>query len=113
MNVIGLLLSIGSALLFAREMIVHGKLIIPLMAGIVFIGALLLWNLYRYYYTEHSIYYSKALLIAGLVWTKMPYLQWLIALFVLLAFLEYQAKLSPEIGFSNDHIVFNSLFKKK
>src|SRR5690606_30064060 len=38
---------------------------------------------------------------------------WLIAVFVLLAILEYQAKLPPEIGFSKDHITFNGLFKKK
>jgi hypothetical protein len=30
-----------------------------------------------------------------------------------LALLEYQAKMSPEIGFSDDHVVFNRLFKKK
>ena len=66
-----------------------------------------------YYGKNKEIYYSKALLIAGLVWTRMPYFEWLVFVFAFLAFLEYQAKLSPEIGFSTDHIVFNGLFKKK
>lgn len=112
-NIIGFLLSLASAVLFTREMVMHNKVILPLLAGVIFIVAFIGWNIYKYYYTESEIYYSKALLIAGLVWTKMPYMPWLIALFVLLAILEYQAKLSPEIGFSKDHIQFNGLFKKK
>ncbi|MBO9572267.1 MAG: hypothetical protein J7497_08685, partial [Chitinophagaceae bacterium] len=105
-NIIGLLLSIGSAILFLREMIVRNKIVIPYFAGVIFIAILIAWNFYNYYKNDKEIYYSKALLIAGLVWTKMPYFQWMIAVFALLAILEYQAKLSPEIGFSDDHIIF-------
>jgi hypothetical protein len=112
-NVIGFLLSMGSAAMFAREMVIRNEIIIPYIAGVIFIIALIGWNMYVYYNRDKEIYYSKALLIAGLVWTKMPYMQWLIAVFALLAILEYQAKLAPEIGFSSDHIVFNGLFKKK
>jgi hypothetical protein len=43
----------------------------------------------------------------------MPYGQWLIFVFVVLAFLEYQAKLPLEIGFSSRQVVFNSLFRKR
>ena len=71
------------------------------------------WNLYRRYKDQEQIYYSKALLIAGLVWTRMPYFEWLVIIFALLAVLEYQAKLAPEIGFSAEYVVFNKLFKKK
>ncbi|MEP7258674.1 MAG: hypothetical protein ABI687_09800, partial [Flavitalea sp.] len=60
-----------------------------------------------------EIYFSKALLIAGLVWTRMPYFQWLVAVFALMAILEYQAKHSPEIGFSPDKVVFFGLLRKK
>lgn len=112
-NIIGFLLSFGSSLLFLREMIVRNTIIIPYLVGIIFIAGLLIWNIIARYRYDKEIYYSKALLIAGLVWTKMPYAEWLVVVFALLAILEYQAKLSPEIGFSPDHIVFNKLFKKK
>src|SRR5699024_7238229 len=49
----------------------------------------------------------------GLVWTKMPYFQWLVFVFVALALLEYQARLPLEIGFSSRQITFNSLLKRR
>ncbi len=113
MNIIGFLLSFGSVVLFLREMILRQQLIVPYLAGIIFVILLILWSWYIAVKKEKEMYYSKALLIAGLVWTKMPYMQWLIVVFVLLALLEYQAKLAPEIGFSADHFVFNGLFKKR
>ncbi len=61
---------------------------------------------------KRKVYYSRALLIAALVWMKMPYLQWLLFLFIILALLEYQAKYAIEIGFADNEIVINSLFKK-
>ena len=94
-------------------MIVRETIVIPFLVGIVFIAGLLVWNGYRYYYTEKQIYYSKALLIAGIVWTRMPYFEWLVAVFAFLALLEYQAKKHPEIGFADDHIMFNNLFRRK
>lgn len=113
MNFIGFLLSFGSAVLFLREMVLRQQIIVPYLAGIIFIVLLVAWSWYISLKREKEMYYSKALLIAGLVWTKMPYMQWMIVVFVLLALLEYQAKLAPEIGFSSDHIVFNGLFKKR
>lgn len=112
-NTIGFLLAVGSAIMFTREMLIRNTVILPYALGVVFIAGLLLWNAFVYFKRDKNIYYSKALLIAGLVWTKMPFLEWLIVVFVILAFLEYQAKLSPEIGFSDDHIVFNRLWKKR
>jgi hypothetical protein len=112
-NVFGFLLTVGSAVLFAREMIFRNEVIVPYMAGVVFIAGLLVWNAFLYYRTDKEIYYSKALLIAGLVWTKMPYFEWLVIVFAFLALLEYQAKKPVEIGFAEDHIVFNRLFKKR
>jgi hypothetical protein len=112
-NVIGFFLTAGSALMFTREMLVRNQIIIPYLLGVVFITLLLFWNLYAYYRTDRQIYYSKALLIAGLVWMRMPYFEWLVFVLPVLALLEYQAKLPPEIGFSDDHIVFNRLLKKK
>jgi hypothetical protein len=109
----GFLLTFGSAILFLREMVVRQQIIVPYLAGIVFIVILVAWSWYISKKNDKEMYYSKALLIAGLVWTKMPYMQWLVAVFALLALLEYQAKVAPEIGFSTDHIVFNGLFKKR
>ena len=57
--------------------------------------------------------YKNWLLIAGVAWIGMPYLQWLSVLFFILAFFEYQAKYPLEVGFSNDMVVINTLFKKK
>jgi hypothetical protein len=112
-NVIGFLLSFGSAILFTREMVIRNAVILPYMLGVVFIAGALLWNAYVYFKTDRQIYYSKALLIAGLVWTRMPWFEWLVIVFALLAVLEYQAKMSPEIGFSQEYIVFNGLFRRK
>lgn len=112
-NVFGFLLSTGSAVLFAREMVFRNMIILPYLAGVIFIAGVLIWNAFVYYRTDKQIYYSKALLIAGLVWTKMPYFEWLVIVFAFLALLEYQAKRATEIGFADDHIMINKLFKKK
>lgn len=53
------------------------------------------------------------LLVSALGWLAMPYLSWLCILFLLLTFLEYQAKYPLEIGFAQDHVMINTLFKKK
>ena len=112
-NVIGFLLSVGSAVLFTLEMVARQMVIVSYLAGVIFIAGLLLWNAFLYYRSDREIYYSKALLIAGLVWTKMPYAQWMVAVFALLALLEYQAKKPVEIGFADDHIMLSRLFRKK
>ena len=57
--------------------------------------------------------YKNWLLIAGVAWLGMHYLQWLAIVFFLLAFFEYQAKYPLEVGFSNEMIVINTLFKRK
>lgn len=87
--------------------------ILPYMLGVLFIAGLLIWNAFLYYKTDREIYYSKALLIAGVVWTKMPYFEWLVAVFAFLALLEYQAKKPVEIGFAEDHIMLNRLLRKR
>jgi hypothetical protein len=53
------------------------------------------------------------LLIAAVGWIAMPYLSWLSVLFVLLTFLEYQAKYPLEIGVSGDQVVINTLIRQK
>lgn len=112
-NIIGFLLTFGSAILFSKEMLARNSVILPYFLGVLFVVGLLAWNAFIYVTTNKEIYYSKALLIAGLVWTRMPYFEWLVIVFALLAILEYQAKLPPEIGFAQDHIVFSRLSRKK
>ena len=112
-NLIGFLLSLGSAVLFATEMLRRQEWLLPQLLGILFIAGFLIYNIIQSGKKDKTVYYSKALLIAGLVWMKMPYGEWLLFVFVALALLEYQAKLPLEIGFSGKEIVFNSLFKRR
>ncbi len=49
----------------------------------------------------------------GICWIGMPYLQWLIIPFFVLAMMEAQAKYPLEIGFYSEGVVLNSLFNKK
>lgn len=112
-NIVGFILCVGSAILFGREMIYRHMIILPYLAGIIFITGLLFWNAFLYFKTDKEIYYSKALLIAGIVWTRMPYFPWLVMVFAFLALMEYQAKKPQEIGFADDHIMLNRLFRKK
>lgn len=99
-------------LFFLKEQLAVSQPVIPYIAGIGFIFLLLLWNIYKWRIGK-PVYFSKAMLIAAIVWTRMPYWQWLVFVFAALALLEHQAKHALEIGFSSREIVFNSLFKKK
>jgi len=112
-NSIGFLLSFISLVFFFIEQLKPSRIILPYTIGIAFIAILLLQNAFQYRKKDRQIYFSKALLVAGLVWTKMPFLQWLVFIFAGLALLEYQAKHALEIGFSSTEIIFNSLIKKK
>ena len=107
------MLCVMSALAFLREQLVRGTIVLPYLIGIIFILGFFVYIFFQSRKENTELYYSKGLLLAGLVWTKMPYFQWMIFVFVLLALLEYQAKHPLEIGFSPGQVVFNTLFKKK
>jgi hypothetical protein len=111
-NLVGLLLSAFSAFCFARELSLANKVGLAYLVGLVFVVAVVIYNLVQSK-RGRKVYYSRALLIAALVWMKMPYWQWLAFVFIILALLEYQAKYSVEIGFSDDQVVINSLFKRR
>lgn len=111
-DMLGLFLSASSCIVFIDEMVKSGEAGVAYLFGTIFIAAVLLWNLYQSRKNK-KVYYSRALLIAALVWMKMPVLQWLSFVFIVLAFMEYQAKYAVEIGFSENEIVMNSLFKKR
>jgi hypothetical protein len=60
-----------------------------------------------------EMHFRTWLFAAGIFWIGMPFLQWLVLPFFLLAFLEIQAKYPLEIGFYSDGVVINSLVRKK
>jgi len=111
-DLLGLLLSFISAVCFARELTLANKVGVAYLIGLVFVTAVIIYNLVQTA-RKRKVYYSRALLIAALVWMKMPYWQWLAFIFIVLALLEYQAKYAVEIGFADDQVVINSLFKRK
>lgn len=113
LDILGFLLSSVSVLFFVREMINAVSVGLAYLLGSAFIVGMLAWNIFQSKYRKRKVYYSRALLIAALVWMKMPFGQWLSFIFIMLALLEYQAKYSVEIGFSEKEIVLNSLLKKR
>ncbi len=113
LDITGFLLSFISVLFFILEMFNTKTISIPYLIGSVFILGLLSWNIFRGRIRKIKVYYSRSLLIAALVWMKMPFYQWLSFVFILLALLEYQAKYSIEIGFSDSEILMNTIIKKK
>lgn len=111
-DILGILLSLFSITCFTRELVLSGNVSIAYLLGAVFVALVVAWNIWQSS-KKKKVYYSRALLLAALVWMKMPYLQWLAFLFIILALLEYQAKYPLEIGFSDKEIRINSLFKKR
>lgn len=111
-DILGLLLGIMSILFFVWEMLVAAGVHVAYLVGSIVVAGVLVWNVIQSSKGK-KVYYSRALLIAALVWMKMPFFQWLTFLFIILALLEYQAKYALEIGFSDKEIVINSLFKKR
>lgn len=112
-NILGFLLGLLSITFFVKELLGSGQMGFVYLIGALFIAGVLAWNVYYSAYKGKKVYYSRALLIAALVWMKMPYFQWLSFVFIILALSEYQAKYAVEIGFSDHEIKFNTFFKKK
>lgn len=111
-DILGLILSIFSVACFTLELSASKSVSVAYLIGAVVVLGIVIYNQVQIA-KKRKVYYSRALLIAALVWMKMPYFQWLVFLFIILALLEYQAKYSIEIGFSDNEIVINSLFKKR
>lgn len=111
-DILGLILSVFSIVSFTLELIRSRNVSVAYLIGAVVVLGIIIYNLTQQA-KKRKVYYSRALLIAALVWMKMPYFQWLFFLFIILALLEYQAKYSVEIGFADNEIVINSLFKRR
>jgi len=98
------------AFLFEQLRTGHFNLFLSLGSALLLAGIII--N-FLHFKKQDSVRYKNWLLIAGIFWIGMPYLQWLCLIFVILAFLEYQVKYPLEVGFSNDQVVINTLFKRK
>ncbi|MFI5152939.1 MAG: hypothetical protein ACHQET_06360 [Chitinophagales bacterium] len=110
-DVISLGLCSLSVLAFIFAQFRSGKFSILLCFGSIIVTIGIIQNLVQS--RQQRIRYKIPLLLSGLFWIGMPWLNWFSVIFFLLAFLEYQAKYPLEIGFSTDRIVINTLFPRR
>jgi hypothetical protein len=110
-DLVSLLLLIFSLLAFSFVQIQSG-LNLFLCLGIAVVLSGLLVNL-RSARKKKEMRFRYWLFATGICWIAMPYLQWLIIPFFVMAMMEAQAKYPLEIGFCSEGVVLNSLFNKK
>ncbi len=111
-NYFGLLLNLASCVLFTKEFAFADEKNFFVLAGLTLVVGIIIYNVVRAKQGKR-VYYDRAYLVSALLWIKMPYLEWLAVAFIILALLDHQVKFPLEIGFSENHIVFNYLIKKK
>lgn len=113
MDAISLLLCLLSAAVFIQLQLRAGTrfILFGVAAGLIVLG--LIWVYFQYRRRRIFIPYSRILTVAAIAWFAVPSIPWVGALVLLLALLERPAKLPLEIGFSDDRIVFNTLFKRR
>ncbi|MEJ7766317.1 MAG: hypothetical protein WKF89_00795 [Chitinophagaceae bacterium] len=107
-----MLISFLSAVFFFITYLSSGHKSFLFLVPTVLIAGALIWN--RYYLKKQQHFtYTWMLAIAGITWLFMPFLPWVGIPIVMLALLENKARLALVIRFSDEGIVFNSLFRKK
>lgn len=108
-----ILLCFISAIAFLFDQIKSGHInyIFTIASVILLAGTCV--NLYNKISKKKIVRYRYLLFASGICWLIMPYLQWLCIPFFLLSFLEYQAKYPLEVGFTDEQVVINTLFKRK
>ncbi|MBS1668351.1 MAG: hypothetical protein JST58_13325 [Bacteroidetes bacterium] len=109
---ISILLCLLSILAFTYAQWLSGKFTYPATLFSLAIAVGVFYNIFLVE-KEKQPRYRYLLVIAGLYWFMMPYLQWVAFVLFFLAFLEYQAKHPLEVGFTKNMVVINSLIKKK
>lgn len=112
-NTVSVLLASVSALFFAAEQVRSGFKIAIFGISFLLIVAWLIWNRYTNITKQIPSRHSRILLVAGVTWFAMPYLEWIGIPVLLLALLEKQAHFPLEIGFTQERIVMNTLFRKR
>jgi hypothetical protein len=112
-NILAILLNVASCVFFVREFfLMDSDSEFFLLMGILVVLFILGWNQYHWN-KGRKVFYDRAYLVTALLWLKMPYMEWLILPFILLAILEYQVKFPVEIGFSENVIIVNTIFKRR
>lgn len=110
-DLISLLLLIFSLFAFSFATLRNGlNLFLCLATAIVLTGLLVGLRSMR---KKKEMRFKYWLFAAGICWIVMPFLQWMIIPFFIMALLETQAKYPLEIGFYSEGVVLNSLFNKK
>ena len=110
-DLVSLLLLIFSLLAFSFVQIRNGLNLFLCLSIVVVLSGLLV-NL-RSARKKKEMRFRYWLFATGICWIGMPYLQWLIIPFFVMAMMEAQAKYPLEIGFYSEGVVLNSLFNKK
>src|SRR6476620_4757723 len=82
-NAFGFLLNLGSCIFFTKEFVLGENKNIFLIAGIVLVLGLLVYNINRIF-KGHKVFFNRAYLISALLLIKMPYMEWLFAAFIVL-----------------------------
>ena len=109
-----LLLLLISVCVFLQEQLKNLQQVkITYLFGTLAIAFIAGRNLYAQRLNPHEpVYYRIALYIASITWLTMPYLPWLFIPFAALGLFEKQAKLPLEIGFTDNAVVINTLFRR-
>jgi hypothetical protein len=110
-DLVSLLLLIFSFLAFILVQIRNGLSVFLCLGAVVILSGLF-FNLYLAR-NKKEMRFRYWLFGAGICWIGMPFLQWLIVPYFVLALIETQAKYPLEIGFNAEGVVFNSLFNKR
>jgi hypothetical protein len=84
----------------------------PILLATIISIIVFIFKLYKYFKGE-KLYLFWSLAFASFIWLYIPKLQWIMALYVVLAFLDRPLKVTPEYGFDSFGITFNSFPEKK
>lgn len=109
---LAVLLNFCSAVFFFKEFVLAGPESVIRILGLIVLAGILIWNVVEAR-TGKKPKYSRAYVISALLWVSMPYMQWMVFPFAILAILEHQVRFPLEVGFSETQIVFNTFFRKK
>lgn len=107
----GILLSALAIFLFLYRSFQEGGSLINLLPFSILL-ILFIWSVNQIRKKE-KVYFFLLLIIAGFGLIALEPFNWIGFIYVLMALLERYALLSPEIGFSSDHIIFNGWPEKK
>lgn len=107
-----LLLMTASVLFFLQTIITRREnyFILALVAAIIIITIV---NMVRQLKSSKPVSLRLALFITGVTWFLMPQFQWVGIVVMLLAMIERQSKFPLEIGFTDEFVTMNSIFRKR